>query len=191
MRAATTLVLLIAGISVLSSVQGLNYFTGQTHRRTLQQGTGIGGNTCQNGAKSAEYRCMSLSSRSSGYQFCARLCQPGLGRASAANDDDNSPTPGSIGGNSTRLDVGAGGLGGSALGSSGMGSVGAGGCQPCIDVTQQCQQGESSGGGISRGAFRAYVNRYYSGPACQDVSISGGSSSGSSSGTSDSPPGGR
>ena len=39
-------------------------------------------------------RCMSLSSRSSGYQFCARLCQPGLGRASAANDDDNSPTPG-------------------------------------------------------------------------------------------------
>ncbi len=47
---------------------------------------------------------------------------------------------GSIGGNSTRLDVGAGGLGGSALGSSGMGSVGAGGCQPCIDVTQQCQQ---------------------------------------------------
>ncbi len=38
----------------------------------------------------------------------------------------------------------------------------------------QCMQGESSGGGISRVAFRAYVNRYYSGPACQDVSISGG-----------------
>ncbi len=33
---------------------------GQTHRRTLQQGTGIGGNTCQNGAKSAEYRCLPL-----------------------------------------------------------------------------------------------------------------------------------
>ena len=47
---------------------------------------------------------------------------------------------GSSRGNNTRLDVGAGGLGGSALGSSGMGSVGAGGCQPCIDVTQQCQQ---------------------------------------------------
>ena len=41
-------------------------------------------------------------------------------------------------------------------------------------------QGESSGGGISRVAFRAYVNRYYSGPACQDVSISGGKHSGPS-----------
>ncbi len=39
-------------------------------------------------------RCMSLSSRSSGYQFCARLCQPGLGRGAASNDDDSSPTPG-------------------------------------------------------------------------------------------------
>ena len=44
----------------------------------------------------------------------------------------------------------------------------------------QCMQGESSGGGISRVAFRAYVNRYYSGPACQDVSISGGKHSGPS-----------
>ena len=33
----------------------------------------------------------------------------------------------------------------------------------------QCMQGESNGGGISRVAFRAYVNRYYSGSACQDV----------------------
>lgn len=46
---------------------------------------------------------------------------------------------GSSEGNSTRLN-GAGGLGGSALGTSAMGTSGAGGCVPCIDVTQQCQQ---------------------------------------------------
>ena len=43
---------------------------------------------------------------------------------------------GSGGGNATRLNTGGGGLGGSSLG----GSSGSGGCVPCIDVQQQCQQ---------------------------------------------------
>ena len=41
----------------------------------------------------------------------------------------------------------------------------------------QCMQGESNSGGISRVAFRAYVNRYYSGPGCQDITISTGEQS--------------
>jgi len=36
---------------------------------------------------------MSVNTRSSGYQFCSRLCQSGLGGANAENSDENSPAP--------------------------------------------------------------------------------------------------
>ncbi|CAK0785583.1 hypothetical protein CVIRNUC_008793 [Coccomyxa viridis] len=160
-----------AALSLLSPVRSLEYYTGQTSRRRLQQGPG--GGTCQNGPRSAQYRCMAVSSRSSGYQFCTRLCQSGLGGRNSDDSDNESPPPsrdlvGSAanGGNNTRLQT-AGGLGGSTLGSAGVG--GAGSCTPCLDVQQQCQRGESGGGGLSQAYYRAYVNRYYSGVNCQDI----------------------
>jgi hypothetical protein len=54
---------------------------GQKSRRSLQQGPG--GQTCQSGAQSAEYRCQTAST-SNGYQFCQRLCENGLGRGNNA-----------------------------------------------------------------------------------------------------------
>ena len=46
--------------------------------------------------QSSACRCMSLSSRSSGYQFCARMCQPGLGRGGVAGADSSTPSAGEI-----------------------------------------------------------------------------------------------
>ena len=57
------------------------HMAGQKSRRSLQQGPG--GQTCQSGAQSAEYRCQTAST-SNGYQFCQRLCENGLGRGSNA-----------------------------------------------------------------------------------------------------------
>ena len=39
------------------------------------------------------YRCMAVSSRSSGYQFCTRLCQSGLGGRNSDDSDNESPPP--------------------------------------------------------------------------------------------------
>ena len=42
---------------------------------------------------SGAHRCMAVSSRSSGYQFCTRLCQSGLGGRNSDDSDNESPPP--------------------------------------------------------------------------------------------------
>ena len=42
---------------------------------------------------SGAHRCMAVSSRSSGYQFCTRLCQSGLGGRNGDDSDNESPPP--------------------------------------------------------------------------------------------------
>ncbi|BDA48345.1 hypothetical protein COCOBI_12-0210 [Coccomyxa sp. Obi] len=161
---------LAAAMCLVSPANCMDYFTGQSSRRGLKQGPG--GITCQGQYQSAQYRCNSLQSRPNNYQFCVRLCDLGLGRASAnqspslvsgtSNTTETVGTVGSLGGQS--------GLGGQSLGGQGLGSGrgGAGGCGPCQDVQQRCQEGASTGG-VSQQYFQPFVNRYYTGLGCQDT----------------------
>ncbi|EIE27805.1 hypothetical protein COCSUDRAFT_32113 [Coccomyxa subellipsoidea C-169] len=164
-----TLCVLATALCLSYPVNGMDYITGQSHRRSLQQGPG--GITCQGQYQSAQYRCMSLTSRPNNYQFCVRLCDTSLGRNRDTSADSSLVGSGGSGNSTSPTLGGSGGLGGASLGGAGLGSGGGGGagsCTPCQDTQQQCQQG-SSGGGVSQQYYRPYVNRYYTGLGCQDT----------------------
>ncbi|CAL8463759.1 g3293 [Coccomyxa elongata] len=149
----------------------MDYFTGQSSRRTLKQGPG--GITCQGQYQSAQYRCNSLQSRPNNYQFCVRLCDTDLGRARAADNNQSPSLVGGAGNSSSTVTGTLGGrLGGASLGGSGLiasgGGGGAAGCVPCQDVQQKCQEGASLGGN-SQQYYQPYVQRYYTGLGCVDA----------------------